>query len=223
MEAKHLRQGTTFSPCLPVSLSPFLALSVAARLLVSLSPCLLLLAGCLNTPVDTSDYVQGPAPRRIPSPAKASCCYEDSLTGGEIFAMYCYYCHNAPPLAERPFSNFKNVAAHMRVRANLTGKEYAKLMEFLRRWHDIPPPEGPLDPSPKRFIFSQPITELRKQPPPKQAASFDPPGQPAAQPAAEPAPVAGIPADGNGAPYLFQTPTNPPGFQTPSSIPGNSK
>ena len=56
--------------------------------------------------------------------------------------MYCSYCHNAPSLAERPFSNFRNVAAHMRVRANLTGKEYAKLMEFLRRWNDVPPPDS---------------------------------------------------------------------------------
>src|SRR5262249_47715439 len=96
----------------------------------------LVAAGCYNTPVDTSEYARGPAPLRMPSPEKeAEACdsYEDSLTGGQVFTMYCSYCHNAPSLAERPFSNFKNVAAHMRVRANLTGKEYAKLLEFLRR------------------------------------------------------------------------------------------
>src|SRR5579862_4699599 len=85
-------------------------------------------AGCFHTAVETSDYAQGPAPRRIPSPAReaeASCSYEDSLTGGQVFTMYCNYCHNAPSLAERNFSNFQNVASHMRVRANLTGKEYA--------------------------------------------------------------------------------------------------
>ena len=103
----------------------------------------------------------------MPSPAKeaeAACSYEDSLTGGQIFTMYCSYCHNAPSLAERNFANFQNVAAHMRVRANLTGKEYAKLMEFLRRWNDVPPPTPPVEPSPKRFFFSQPIQELRDQP-----------------------------------------------------------
>src|ERR1700687_3569174 len=112
--------------------------------------------GCYHTPVDTSEYGQGPAPRRIPSPgteAEACGCYEDSLTGGKVFAMYCSYCHNAPSLAERPFAQYKNVAAHMRVRANLTGKEYAKLMAWLRRWHDLPPTEGHEAPSPKRFIF----------------------------------------------------------------------
>jgi hypothetical protein len=107
----------------------------------------------------------------MPSPAKEkdACCYEDSLTGGQIFSMYCSYCHNAPALSERPFSNFQNVAAHMRVRANLTGKEYAKLVEFLRRWHDVPPPVPSEPPSPKRFIFSQPISELRNQTAPPQS------------------------------------------------------
>jgi hypothetical protein len=129
---------------------------------------LLLAAGCYNTPVDTSVHGQGPVPMRTPSPAKEEegCgCYEDSLTGGQVFTMYCSYCHNAPSLAERPFSNYRNVAAHMRVRANLTGKEYAKLMEFLRRWNDIPPPSPPPEPSPKRLTFSQPIQELRPQTP----------------------------------------------------------
>src|SRR5690242_2389373 len=86
--------------------------------------------GCYHTSVDTSDFGRGPAPLRMPSPGKEAetCdCYEDSLTGGQVFEMYCNYCHNAPSLAERNFANFKNVAAHMRVRANLTGKEYAKL------------------------------------------------------------------------------------------------
>jgi hypothetical protein len=126
--------------------------------------------GCYNTPVDTSDYARGPAPLRMPSPAKegeACDCYEDSLTGGQVFEMYCSYCHNAPSLAERPFASYRNVAAHMRVRANLTGKEYAKLMEFLRRWHDVPPPSPPPEPPPKRLTFSQPIQELQPQPPAK--------------------------------------------------------
>jgi hypothetical protein len=77
--------------------------------------------------------------------------------------MYCAECHNYRPLSERPFSNFKNVAVHMRVRANLTGKEWAKLDEFLHRWHDVPSPTPPDPPSPKRFNFGQPIPELRDQ------------------------------------------------------------
>jgi hypothetical protein len=79
--------------------------------------------------------------------------------------MYCGYCHNAPTLAERPFSNFQNVALHMRDRANLTGKEYAKLIEFMKRWNDIPPGHGPIEPSPKNFVYSQPIQELKEKSP----------------------------------------------------------
>ncbi|HYT90146.1 MAG TPA: hypothetical protein VEL76_15670 [Gemmataceae bacterium] len=123
-----------------------------------------LVVGCYHAPVDVSEFSQGPAPLRMPSPASQadSCGYEDSLTGGKIFKMYCAYCHDVRPLSERPFADYRNVAQHMRLVANLTGKEYAKLMEFLRRWHDVPPPEQREAPSPKRFFFSQPIPELRQ-------------------------------------------------------------
>jgi hypothetical protein len=127
---------------------------------------LLAVLGCTNTPIDVSDYSAGPAPLRMPSPAGPGCgCYEDSLTGGQVFDMYCAACHNARSLAERPFANYQNAAQHMRVRANLTGVEYAKLMAWLRRWHDVPAPEQREVPSPKRFIYSQPIGELRQQQP----------------------------------------------------------
>ena len=117
--------------------------------------------GCRNTPVDLQT---SPAPLREPPPKLAQATsYEDSLTGGQVFAMYCSSCHNARPLAERPFSNYQNVAAHMRVRANLTGKEHAALMAFLRRWHDVPPPNPPIEPPPKRFFFNQPIPEQEEE------------------------------------------------------------
>jgi hypothetical protein len=148
-------------------------------------------AGCLNTAPDASDYARGPAPLRTPSPAKEGDCgsYEDSLTGGHVFSMYCSYCHNAPSLAERPYSQFRNVASHMRVRANLTGKEYAKLMEFLRRWNDVPPPTPEPAPSPSRLIFSQPMSELRpEEPKPPAAPPTEQPKPPAAPPTEQPKP-----------------------------------
>jgi hypothetical protein len=114
---------------------------------------------------DRAGLYQGPAPLRLPAQEPEADCrerYEDSLTGGKVFSMYCGYCHSAPTLAERPFSSYQNAAAHMRDRANLTGKEYAKLMEFLRRYHDVPAPEDRAEPGPKQFIFSQPIAELRE-------------------------------------------------------------
>ena len=123
------------------------------------------LVGCYNTPVNFSTYSQGPAPLRMPGPGQDSenCSYEDSLQGHHIFEMYCGACHNARTLSERPFSSYQNVAQHMRVRANLTGKESAKLLAWMRRWHDVPAPEQREAPSPKRFFFSQPIPELREK------------------------------------------------------------
>jgi hypothetical protein len=119
--------------------------------------------GCYNTPVNVS---RGPVPLREPGRAQAGagCSYEDSLQGHHVFEMYCAACHNARTLAERPFSNYQNVAQHMRVRANLTGEEYAKLLAWLRRWHDVPDPEQREESSPKRFFYSQPIPELRQEP-----------------------------------------------------------
>jgi hypothetical protein len=148
-----------------------------------------LVAGCYNTPSNYSELERGPAPLRMPSPAKeGECeCYEDSLTGGQVFTMYCSYCHNAPSLAERPYSQFRNVATHMRVRANLTGKEYAKVMEFLRRWNDVPPPNPPMPPSPTRLTFTQPIAELRPQEPKKEGPPM-PPNPPGGEGKKEPQP-----------------------------------
>jgi hypothetical protein len=144
----------------------------------------LLSLGCQSSPINLAG---GFAPWREPRPGGAA-TFEDSLTGGEVFAMYCNQCHNARALGERPFASYQNVAAHMRVRANLTGEEYAKLMEFLRRWHDVPPPTPPVEPSPKRLIFAQPVAEFRDQiAPPRGPAA---PAQPPAQPGAAPAPAA---------------------------------
>jgi hypothetical protein len=143
---------------------------------------LLAAVGCIHAPADNSEYLEGPAPRRMPSPAKENpSSYEDSLTGAQVFSMYCSYCHNAPALSERNFANFKNVATHMRVRANLTGKEYAQVLAFIRRIHDVPPQHPPIEPSPKRFIFAQPIAEQKDQ-----AAPLQPPGNPGIAPRTNP-------------------------------------
>ena len=115
--------------------------------------------GCQSTPIDVG---KGPAPLRMPRPGGEHESFEDSLTGGQVFSMYCAQCHNARALGERPLANYQNAVAHMRVRANLTGEEYEKLIAFLERWHDVPAPTPPVETSPKRLIFSQPIAELRK-------------------------------------------------------------
>jgi hypothetical protein len=157
------------------------------------------IAGCLTpdtlpkdnvrgTRVASPNFVDGPAPLRTPSPAQAigSERFEDSLTGGEVYQMYCAQCHNRRPMFERPFSNYQNVAAHMRTRANLSGKEYEKLVAWMRRVQDAPLPSPDTGPSPKRPVFSQPIPELRGE-----AAGPAPASAPAPPPAAAPGPFAG--------------------------------
>jgi hypothetical protein len=109
--------------------------------------------------------------------------------------MYCNQCHNARALAERPFLNYENVMAHMRVRANFTGEEYAKLIAFLQRWHDVPSPSPPVEGPPKRLIFSQPIAERREEELAKERAAQAPAAGGAMAPAPPPAPA---PAPGAG-------------------------
>jgi len=167
----------------------------AGSLIIVLAIVALAPLGCQSTPIDVSE---GPAPLRMPRPDGESDRYEDCITGGEVFTMYCNQCHNARALAERPFSSYQNVAAHMRVRAQLTGTEYAKLLEFLRRFHDVPAPTPPVDPSPKRLIFPQPMAELREEQAPAAARGAAGPNQ--AVPAAPPADAEPIPARAAGAP-----------------------
>jgi hypothetical protein len=125
----------------------------------------------------------------MPRPGQDAKSFEDSLTGGEVFSMYCNQCHNARALAERPFANYQNVAAHMRVRAQFTGEEYEKLLEFLRRWHDVPQPTPPIEPSPKVLTFGQPVAELRDEIAPQAQPAVDAQPQPAPA-GAQPQPAA---------------------------------
>jgi hypothetical protein len=141
-----------------------------------------------GTRVASPEFVNGPTPLRTPSPAQAigSERFEDSLTGGEVYQMYCASCHNRRPMFERPFASYQNVAAHMRTRANLSGKEYEKLVAWMRRVQDAPLPSPDTGPSPKRSVFSQPISELRGE-----AAAAGPAPAPAPPPAVAPGPFAG--------------------------------
>jgi hypothetical protein len=127
---------------------------------------------------------------------------DDCAAGGQLFQQYCGSCHNARPLGERPFSNYHVALTHMRDQAYLTGKEYRQLMYFLRRWNDLGPPTPPVEPSPKRLIFSQPIAELRRE--------TRPAGSPAAPPPTGPGPWQ-LSATGAGEPGTASQPASAPG------------
>ena len=119
--------------------------------------------GCYNPPVDVS---QTPAPFRfrLKKGEELSGKWEDEVTGGQLFSMYCGYCHNARAIGERPFSNYQNVT-----------RSHAGPGPDDRRGagqdRGLLPPRGTMfrrrarrsRPSPKRQIFSQPIPELREE------------------------------------------------------------
>lgn len=112
----------------------------------------------------------------------------DCAEGGRLFKLYCGSCHNARPLSERPFSNYQVAVAHMRDQAYLTGKEYRQIIMFVRRWADVGPPTPLVGPSPKRFVYSQPISELRGEP--SKDGSGAPPPPPGPGPWTQPSPAA---------------------------------
>jgi len=128
---------------------------------------------------------------------------DDCANGGRLFKLYCGSCHNARPLGERPFSNYHVAITHMRDQAYLTGKEYRQIILFLRRWDNLGPPTPPVEPSPKRFVYSQPISELRGES--QAAGSAAPPPPPGTGPWRQPIPA--------GAP-----PTQPPAPDLPAPI-----
>jgi hypothetical protein len=173
--------------------------SACIRLLL-LASIVLAPFGCYNPPVDVS---QLPAPLRfrLRKGEELSGRYEDEVTGGQLFTMYCGYCHNMRAVGERPFSNYQNVAAHMRVRALMTGEEQAKIEAFFRRWHDVPPASGPVEPSPKREVFSQPIPELREDSQAQDKAAASAKAEADLMPAPlAPSPAANAPGIGGGLP-----------------------
>ena len=113
--------------------------------------------------VDSSHtYSRNYALTRTPvDPPKKRGKFDECTTGGELFRLYCSSCHNGRPLGERNFRASEAAMSHMRTQAYLTGEEYRKLMHFLRRWHNLGPPIPEVEPSPKRFFYSQPIAELK--------------------------------------------------------------
>ena len=75
------------------------------------------------------------------------------------------HCHNARSLRNAPSQTTRNVAAHMRGRANLTGEEYAKLIGLaatLARRAAAPRGDRTVA---EAILLSQPISELQPQGP----------------------------------------------------------
>jgi hypothetical protein len=130
----------------------------------------------------------------VDPPSREAVAEDECAEGGRLWKQYCGSCHNARPLGERPFSNYHVVIAHMRDQAYLTGEEYRQIIAFVRRWQDVGPATPPVDPSPKRFQFSQPVSELRGETPPVNDAPPPSGAGPWQAPAGDGQPGAGKPA-----------------------------
>lgn len=55
-----------------------------------------------------------------------------SLTGEKVYNQNCSHCHAERQATERTDLQWKIIAAHMRVRANLTAEEAQKVLEYLQ-------------------------------------------------------------------------------------------
>jgi hypothetical protein len=186
-----------------------------ATLVAPAVAAILWLAGGCETPsphTTTRDFdLRDDLP--VDPPGAESYADEDCVEGGRLWKIYCGSCHNARPLGERPFSNYHVAVSHMRDQAYLTGKEYRQIIAFLRRWQDVGPATPPVNSSPKRFEFSQPVSELRGETPPAEpappAASNGPFALPEGERAPAPQPVEGAP--GGLPPALEPAPAAPAG------------
>jgi hypothetical protein len=54
------------------------------------------------------------------------------LTGAELYSMHCNRCHPERYPNERTSAQWKTIGMHMRVRANLPGEQYRKLLKYLQ-------------------------------------------------------------------------------------------
>jgi mono/diheme cytochrome c family protein len=82
--------------------------------------------------------------------------YDQRTDGGTLYKQHCSRCHNGRPLGERSFAQNEVSLAHMRDFAGLTGEEYRRIVQFMRRWHGVGPATPDVETSPKRFQFDDP-------------------------------------------------------------------
>ena len=128
-----------------------LALGLCCYSLVWASGC----AGPLSAHTWSRDY----GLRRMPADApngRASLSYDQRVDGGTLYKQHCSRCHNGRPLSERSFAQNEVSLAHMRDFAGLTGEEYRKIVQYMRRWHGVGPATPDVEPAPKRMFFDDP-------------------------------------------------------------------
>lgn len=128
-----------------------LAFIIVTALLAFVAGC----AGPFSAHTWSRDYGLRRMPNEAPNEA-TGLKYDQRVDGGTLYKQHCSRCHNARPLSERSFAQNEVSLAHMRDFAGLTGEEYRKIVQYMRRWHGVGPPTPDVEAAPKRFFFNYP-------------------------------------------------------------------
>jgi hypothetical protein len=124
----------------------------------SLATILAFVAGCAG-PYSAHTWSRDFGLRWMPSEAPKSSKglkYDQQVDGGTLYKQHCSRCHNARPLGERSFAQNEMSLAHMRNLSGLTGEEYRKIIQYMRRWHGVGPATPEVETPPHRLFFSSP-------------------------------------------------------------------
>lgn len=109
--------------------------------------------------------------------------------GAEVYGYSCGRCHNPRAAAERSDEEWAAILTHMRVRANLTGRQARAVMAFLTALNPEPPTRVVYDTLVVLDTIVRIDTIVVQQPAAEKPAVAAPP-EPAAQRPAQPAPPA---------------------------------
>jgi mono/diheme cytochrome c family protein len=125
---------------------------------IALTSLLAFSIGCAG-PISAHTWSRDYGLRRMPTEAPNEATgmkYDQRVDGGTLYKQHCSRCHNGRPLSERSFAQNEVSLAHMRDFSGLTGEEYRKIVQYMRRWHGVGPATPDVDTTPKRLFFNSP-------------------------------------------------------------------
>jgi hypothetical protein len=103
--------------------TPSIYLTCCTLAFLFLAVCLCL-SGCATAPAPS------PSPVASAPPAKTTDIH--SKSGAQLWGERCGFCHNVRSPTSFSDAHWEVATMHMRVRANLTGEEQTKILEFLK-------------------------------------------------------------------------------------------
>ena len=105
--------------------------AVASAMVVGLAPMLPAQDAKTNAPAANLAQAGGSSTQPKSASAKAKAAPK-VLSGAEIYSMHCARCHPERYPNERTSAQWKTIAMHMRIRANLPASHYRTLLKYLQ-------------------------------------------------------------------------------------------